>query len=49
MVTDGSVLSDDLIMSGDHEMLFLKTHNGAIDPTVVKNCMITIKRYQYCI
>ena len=44
MVTDGSVLSDDVIMSGDHEMLFLKTHNGSIDPIVVKNCMITIKR-----
>ena len=49
MVTDGTVLSDDLIMSGEHEMLFLKTDNGGINPTVVKNCMITIKRYKYSI
>ena len=49
MVTDGTVLSDELIMSGEHEMLFLKTDNGAINTTVVKNCMITIKRYKYFI
>ena len=49
MVTDGTVLSDDLIMSGEHQMLFLKTDNGGINPTVVKNCMITIKRYKYSI
>ena len=47
LVTDGSILTNDITMSGDHDILFLKTDNGGINSTVVNNCMIRIRRYRY--
>ena len=43
-VTDGSVLGDNIVMSGEQDIWFLKTENGSIDSIVVKNAMIAIKR-----
>ena len=43
-VTDGSVLGDNIAMSGEQDIWFLKTENGSIDSIVVKNAMIAIKR-----
>ena len=45
IVTDGSVLTDDITTSGEFDMLFLKMRNGSINATVVKNAMIMISRY----
>ena len=45
IVTDGSVLTDDITTSGQFDVLFLKTSNGSINATTVKNAMIMISRY----
>ena len=45
IVTDGSVLTDDITTSGEFDVLFLKTNNGSINATAVKNAMIIISRY----
>ena len=45
IVTDGSVLTDDITTSGEFDVLFLKTSNGSINATAVKNAMIMISRY----
>ena len=45
MVTDGSVLTDDITTSGQHDVIFLKTATGRLTSTVIKNTMITLKRY----
>ena len=47
LVTDGSMLTDDITMRGDHDILLLKTDNRLINSTVVNNCMIRIRRYRY--
>ena len=43
-VTDGSVLGDNVAMSGEEDIWFLKSETGSIDSIVVKNAMIVIKR-----
>ena len=45
IVTDGSVLTDDITTSGEFDVLFLKSDNGSINATAVKNAMIIISRY----
>ena len=45
IVTDGSVLTDDITTSGEFDVLFLKMRNGSINATVVKNGMIMMSRY----
>ena len=45
IVTDGSVLTDDITTSGEFDVLFLKSNNGSINATAVKNAMIMISRY----
>ena len=45
MVTDGSVLTDEITMSGQHDLMFLKTETGLLSSTVIKNTMIILKRY----
>ena len=44
MVTDQSV-SDDLLMSHESPILFLRTVDGHIDGTALKNAVIMINRY----
>ena len=43
-VSDGSVLSDEVITSGQHDILFLKSERGNLDSIVVRNAMIAVKR-----
>ena len=45
VVTDGSVLTDDITTSGEFDVLFLKTSNGSLNATAVKNALIMISRY----
>ena len=45
IVTDGSVLTDDITTSGEFDVLFLKTSNGSLNATALKNAMIMISRY----
>ena len=45
IVTDGSVLTDHITTSGEFDVLFLKTSNGSLNATAVKNAMIMISRY----
>ena len=45
LVTDGSVLTDDITTSGQFDVLFLKTSNGSLNATAVKNALIMISRY----
>ena len=45
IVTDGSVLTDDITTSGEFDVLFLKTINGSLNATALKNAMIMISRY----
>ena len=45
IVTDGSVLTDNITTSGQFDVLFLKTSNGSLNATAVKNAMIMISRY----
>ena len=44
MVTDGSVLKDDILTTGQHDIMFLKSDTGMLTSVVVKNTMIAIKR-----
>ena len=44
LVTDGTVLGEDITLSGDHDILFLRSEMGSLNSTVVKNAMICIKR-----
>ena len=45
IVTDGSVLTDDITTSGEFDVLFLKMSNGSLNATALKNAMIMISRY----
>ena len=45
IVTGGSVLTDDITTSGEFYVLFLKTSNGSLNATALKNAMIMISRY----
>ena len=40
MVTDGCELGQDIALSGEHDILFLRSENGSLNSTVVKNSMI---------
>ena len=44
MVTDGSVLTDQVTMTGEHDVMFLKSETGMLTSVVVRNTMIAIKR-----
>ena len=44
MVTDGSVISDDFTISGNFDVMFLKSETGGLNATVVRNTMISIQR-----
>ena len=46
LVTDGTVLGEDITLSKQYDILFLKSQMGSLDSTVVKNAMICIKRYK---
>ena len=46
-ITDGTVLTDEFMMSMQPEVWFLKTDTGSIDSIVVKNAMIAIKRCEF--
>ena len=44
MVTDGGELGEDIALTGEHDILFLKSENGSLNSTVVKNALICLKR-----
>ena len=43
-MTDGSVITDDMAISGKYDVMFLKSPSGSITSTVTRNVMISIKR-----
>ena len=45
MVTDGSCLTYDLLNQYNIDALLLKSHDGGTSSTVLRNVMITIKRF----
>ena len=47
IVTDGTVLTNELIESCSDDILFLKTDSGGITSTVIRNSMISIKRLDF--
>ena len=48
MVTDGSELGDNIALTGEHDILFLKSETGSLNSTVVKSA-ICLKRYRYLV
>ena len=40
MVTDGSELGQDIALTGEHDILFLRSEDGNLNSPVVKNALI---------
>ena len=45
MVTDGNEVGPDIALTGEYDILLLRSENGSLNSTVVKNAMICLKRY----
>ena len=45
IITEGTLLTYDLVNQYDINVLLLKSDHGGPSPTVLKNAMITINRY----